>query len=432
MTADFEEFLSQFQVTERMDGDAAVCLCPAHNDQRGELIIEKDASGKIRLHCQKGCKEADIVRAALKRSYPERIRTTTENGIIKPVNKEIPVLEPLTASQLNALDIPPVEWIVKGILPVGLFVIGAPSKYFKSYMALQMCLAVCTGSEFLGFQTERAACLYFDLESTKRRPRDRINQILGKDQERPDNFYIITAEDDTKKIGEGFREQVEHILRAHTDIKLIVVDVFQKIRPAQKKNQSGYDRDYDDLAELKAISDENKVCIVIIHHTRKMRDPSDVYNELSGSSGLMGSTDGAWIIKREKRSNDDSVLHVTGRDIEQRELSIKFNKSVMRWEFMGTPEQVAAQRLVDEYQDSRIVKTIRKLLEQNGGTWTGSAADIKESSRYFGLYISDSVQAIGRKIADYDTLFSFCDRISISYSRTNGQKREYTITYINN
>ena len=124
----------------------------------------------------------------------------------------------VTASELDKMDIPPVEWIVDGILPVGLSMIGAPSKYFKSYMALGLCVAVCTGSKFLGFDCTQHACLYLDLESTKRRPKNRLDQILGKGK-KPDNLYIITGTDGVGRIGKGFEQQIEYQLTEHPDIK---------------------------------------------------------------------------------------------------------------------------------------------------------------------------------------------------------------------
>lgn len=110
------------------------------------------------------------------------------------------------------MEIPPIEWIVKGILPTGLSMIGAPSKYYKSYMALGLCVAICKGGKFLNFDCEKHGCLYLDLESTKRRPKNRLDQIVGNTGEKPDNLYIITGVDDPGRIGEGFEEQIEYQL----------------------------------------------------------------------------------------------------------------------------------------------------------------------------------------------------------------------------
>lgn len=336
----------------------------------------------------------------------------------------------VTASELDKMDIPPIEWIVDGILPVGLSMIGAPSKYFKSYMALGLCVAVCTGSKFLGFDCTRHACLYLDLESTKRRPKNRLNQILGSSGKKPDNLYIITGTDGVGRIGKGFEQQIEYQLTEHPDIKLIVVDVFQMIRQPAKRNQSGYDRDYDDFKILKNIADQYNKGLMLIHHTRKMKDPSDVFNELSGSVGVMGALDCAWVITKEDRYSEEGTLHITGRDMESQQLKIRFNKKCFQWEFIGTAEDVEQQRLLKEYEDSPIAATIKKLVRQGGGHWEGSASDIKNASQYLGCEIFDDVRKIGACINKYEP-FLYFDKISYEYNKGTSGNRKYIFNAIN-
>ena len=273
--------------------------------------------------------------------------------------KEFKPIRAVTAAELDKMDIPPIEWIVDKILPVGLSMIGAPSKYYKSYMALGLCVAICNGEKFLDFDCNKHDCLYLDLESTKRRPKSRLNQIIGPHGAKPDNLHIITGTDDPGRIGAGFEAQVEYQLQQHPKIKLIIVDVFQMIRQPAKKNQSGYDRDYDDFKVLKQIADKHEIGIILIHHTRKMKDPSDVFNELSGSVGVMGALDCAWVITKDDRYSEEGTLHITGRDMESRKLKIKFNKKSFQWEYVGTEEDIEAQRLKFEYEQSPIIETIK-------------------------------------------------------------------------
>ena len=190
----------------------------------------------------------------------------------------------------------PIDWLVDKILPVGLSILGAPSKYYKSYMALGLCVAICQGAKFLGFDCTKHDCLYFDLESTKRRPKNRLDQIVGTGTKKPDNLHIITGDQSPGRIGEGFEEQVEYQLQKYPNIKLIVIDVFQLIRQPAKRNQTGYDRDYEDFRALKQIVDKHDIGVLLIHHTRKMKDPSDVFNELSGSTVMLGDQDCEWFI----------------------------------------------------------------------------------------------------------------------------------------
>lgn len=291
--------------------------------------------------------------------------------------KEFKPIRAVTAAELEKMDIPPIEWLIKNILPVGLSMIGAPSKYFKSYMALDICISICNGWKFLKFDCTKHACLYLDLESTKRRPKNRLKQIL-KGNDYPQNLYVITGTDDVGRINEGFEIQIEYQLQEHPEIKMIVVDVFQMIRQSAKRNQTGYDRDYDDFKVLKQIVDQHNIGIMLIHHTRKMKDPYDVFNELSGSVGVMGALDCAWVITKDDRYAEEATLHITGRDMETQKLKIRFNKKSFQWEYVGTEEEIEGQRLLEEYEQSPIPATIRKLVKQDGGHCAGGRPETRD------------------------------------------------------
>lgn len=356
--------------------------------------------------------------------------TVLDNGKFrKAKHLNFKPIKTVTASELDEMDIPPIEWLVDKILPVGLAMLGAPSKYYKSYMALDLCIRICNGSKFLGFNCTKHACLYLDLESTKRRPRSRLNQILG-DQRKPDNLYIITGDDEPGRINDGLEEQINYQLSEHPEIKFIVIDVFQMVRQQAKRNQSGYDRDYEDFKVLKKIADSNNVGLMLIHHTRKMVDPTDPFNNLSGSVGVMGALDCAMVISKDKRNDKEATLHITGRDMESMELKIQFNRKTFQWECIGTAEDVEKQREVDEYNNSPITKTIKKLLEQNGGEWSGTATDISNASKFLGCRIYDSSDKIGTFIKNNDHLFYF-DSIEYSYKRgSSGRKHCFKVSLV--
>lgn len=352
-----------------------------------------------------------------------------DNGKFRTV--KVKPIKAITASELDKMDIPPITWLVKDILPVGLSMIGAPSKYYKSYMALGLCLAICEGGKFLGFDCEKHACLYFDLESTKRRPKNRINQIAGLFTEKPDNLYIITGEQNPGRIGEGFEEQVELQLSEHPNIKLIVVDVFQMIRQPKKRNQTDYDCDYENFKAIKQITDAHDIGLTLIHHTRKMKDPTDVFNELSGSVGVMGALDCAWVISKDDRYATEATLHITGRDLEPRKLKVRFNKKTFQWEYIGTEEDVENQRFMAEYEQSPVVGAIKKLVKQGNGRWEGSAGDIIEASKYFtGCTIYDDSRKVGKLIDRYESLLEGVDDIVHGYARSGG-KRKHVFHVIN-
>lgn len=113
-----------------------------------------------------------------------------------------------------------------------------------------------------------------------------------------------------------------------------------------------------------SIKDKHDVGVMLIHHTRKMKDPSDVFNELSGSTGMLGAQDCAWLISKKDRFDDEATLHITGRDLESRNLKVRFIKELFQWQYIGTEEDIENQRFQAEYDQSPLIETIKKLVKQ--------------------------------------------------------------------
>lgn len=355
-------------------------------------------------------------------------------GLRKNWNVQPPAQEPsyvrfddITGRELQLLKLPPVEFLVDNILPMGLVLLGAPPKSCKSYMCMQMCLAICTGDKFLGFHTKKHGCLYMDLESNRKRPQDRQDQILQGD-DAPLNLHIVTR---SGPMGKGFEEEIRRMISQYPDIKLVIVDVFRKVRPGAKRGMDPYDRDYEDYGAIKALADELKITIILVTHTTKMKHPDDPFNELIGSAGTLGSVDVAMVIKKESRDAETAKLYVSGKDVEDQCYEIRFDGKRHIWEKLGTSQEVEAQRLREAYEQSNIIQTVKKLVQQGGGKWSGSTADIIEASKYFqGCYIHDDVRKVGKVIRQFTQQLHDFDAIGVSESRDTGKDRSRTLSFV--
>jgi len=113
------------------------------------------------------------------------------------------------------------------------------------------------------------------------------------------------------KLSDGLIVQLEDYLKAYPDSRLIVIDTLQKIRTASKDN--AYANDYGDISLLKDFADRHSLSVVVVHHIRKKND-SDVFNKVSGTTGLTGSADATFVLEKESRASDTAKLFVTGRD----------------------------------------------------------------------------------------------------------------------
>lgn len=311
-------------------------------------------------------------------------------------------------ADLQKADLPPVYFAVDGLLPQGLALLASPPKFGKSWAVLDLCCAVASGGWFLGKHAHKSACLYLALEDSENRLQSRLTKVL-QGKEAPRDFYYATA---APGLANGLIEQLEGFVRGHPDTRLIVVDTFQKIRSIMGGKSSAYGVDYADSGALKSFADKHGLCLLLVHHLRKMSDDSDPFNRISGTSGILGAADTALVLTRDKRGDAETLLSVTGRDVDEQELVCRFNKCTCRWEVLGDAEAVAAQRAQRDYEDNAIVRTIQKLVNQRN-PWEGRGKDIMDACRiWFHHCPAESSQQVARFIDEYAPLLFEHDGIS--------------------
>ena len=219
----------------------------------------------------------------------------------------------ITAEELLSTPLPPVKWIVPGLLPAGLALFAGPSKAGKSWLTLWLCLQVAQGKPVWGREIEPRTVLYLSLEDTLNRLQDRLFRLVGS-EDTPERLILQT---ECPGIGQGLEEQITSFLYNHSDTGLVVIDTLQKVRSCDQSG-SMYASDYKDVSTLKSLADKYGICILLIHHLRKQA-ASDPFDQISGSNGLMGAADTTWVIQRKRTSTNADII-LTGRDLDRRTL----------------------------------------------------------------------------------------------------------------
>ena len=85
----------------------------------------------------------------------------------------------VSMAELQQTELPPLRFVVEGLLPRGLCILASPPKYGKSWLVLDLCLRVAAGEPLLGRQTNRGACLYLALEDSHHRLQERAAKLLA-------------------------------------------------------------------------------------------------------------------------------------------------------------------------------------------------------------------------------------------------------------
>ena len=274
-----------------------------------------------------------------------------------------------SAQALMAEQLPELCYLVEGFLPQGLVLLASPPKYGKSWLALQLCLAVSRGEPFLGMPARQATCLYLALEDGKQRLQKRLTRLAGADAGSRALYFETRA----STIADGLLVYLESFVARHPDCRLVVIDTLQKVRGESACSSSAYAADYADIGALKAFADRMGLCLVLVHHLRKMSDDADPFNRIAGSNGIFGAADAAIVLTRDKREDAQTVLDLTGRDVEEKRLVLRFDKASCRWQSLGTPAEREQAELAEHYADDLLVQTVLAQLEQRGGSWQTNA-----------------------------------------------------------
>ena len=316
-------------------------------------------------------------------------------------------LESISAAELQKMPLPPVQFIINGLLPVGLGLLVSPPKYGKSWMVLDMGLSVTTGAHFLGRSTNPGGCLYLALEDSLNRLKDRMEKVL-KGAAAPAGFeYAVKCLD----LSHGLLEQLDSYLQEKPDTRLIIIDTLQKIRGAGGR-ENAYNADYREMGLLKAFADRHKICILLVHHLRKMADDSDPFNRISGTAAIFGAADVAMVLSREKREDTQTKLSYQGRDIEGGDQILEFDKEAFRWKVLGDESWLAEERARTAYQNNPIVQTIKKLLEQHPEGWSGTSSELLDAGKVLiSVYLANSPRDLTNKLGPLDKPLFDYDKI---------------------
>lgn len=253
--------------------------------------------------------------------------------------------------------------VIDGLLYAGTYLfVGAP-KVGKSFLMAQIGYHVSTGLELWGYPVHQGAVLYLALEDDHRRLQDRLFRMFGT--ESADNLYFSIY---AKQLGAGLEEQLKWFVQEHPDTRLIIIDTLQKVRESGGDTYS-YASDYEVITKLKAFADEHGICLLLVHHTRKQQ-AEDKFDMISGTNGLLGAADGAFLLQKERRTSNTATLDISGRDQQDQRLYLTRNEERLIW----TLER-AETELWKEPPDP-VLAAIAALVTAEQPQWSGTATEL--------------------------------------------------------
>ena len=253
--------------------------------------------------------------------------------------------------------------IVDGFLYGGIYLfVGAP-KVGKSFFMAQLAYHVAMGIPLWDYPVRKGTVLYLALEDDYARLQRRLSGMFG--MECADNLYFATQ---AKTLNEGLDKQLEEFLKEHKDARLIIIDTLQKVREVGGDRYS-YSSDYEIVTKLKSFSDKYGICLLVVHHTRKL-ESEDSFDMISGTNGLSGAADGAFIMHKKKRTDNEAVMDIVGRDQPDQELTIEFDRERCVWKFKKAETELWKQ------SPNPLLEAINAFLTEDRQEWEGTATEL--------------------------------------------------------
>ncbi len=272
-------------------------------------------------------------------------------------------LQTVSMTELYDTLYPPRTPVVDGFLYGGTYLfVGAP-KVGKSFFMGQLAYHIAMGIPLWDYPVRKGTVLYLALEDDYARLQRRLSQMFGI--ESADNLYFATQ---AKTLKEGLDGELEEFVKQHTDARLIIIDTLQKVREVGGETFS-YSNDYEIVTKLKAFSDKYGICLLVVHHTRKM-ESGDSFDMISGTNGLLGAADGAFIMQKKKRTDNTAVLDIVGRDQPDQELTIEFDRERCIWKFKKAETELWKQ------PPNPLLEAINGLLAEDRQEWEGTATEL--------------------------------------------------------
>lgn len=253
--------------------------------------------------------------------------------------------------------------VIDSLIQNGTYIFAGAPKVGKSFLMAQLAYHVATGKPLWGYEVHQGTVLYLALEDGHERLQKRMYRMFGVEDVSKLHFAISA-----KQLGNGLDAQLEKFVREHPDTRLIIIDTLQKVRELSGEAYS-YRDDYQIIGQLKQLADKFKLCMLVVHHTRKS-PANDEFDRISGTTGIYGCADGAFVLSKERRTDSAATLSISGRDQPDQCLHLVRDEETLQWNF-----DHADTELYKEPPDP-LLERVAALVTDERPTWQGSATEL--------------------------------------------------------
>lgn len=265
-----------------------------------------------------------------------------------------------SVADLQAKKFQEVKWIVEGVIPSGNMLLAARPKMRKTWLALQLSIAIASGRKFLDWDCNKGDVLFLGLEDNERRMQNRIRTLQKFDIMPPDlsgfrywtggmdydgngKLKVVNPEEaaETLKVfpkGEAGVDALDQYLDEFPETSTIIIDTLAHFR-GERTSRDIYQSDYESMMPITKLAARRRVLVIPVTHEKKGNADrgigGDFLEDVTGSAGISGGADGVISIKGRRGVQDENEsrkLLISGRDVPfDYEADVSFDAETGGW-----------------------------------------------------------------------------------------------------
>jgi hypothetical protein len=277
----------------------------------------------------------------------------------------------LSGNDLRVL--PPVKWRLKGVFPYkGLAALYGPSASGKSFLALDLSIALSEGNNWFGIRTTQSKVIYVALEGESGFKNRVAAWELENQRPLPSNMFMVMQPFQITN-----SSNVDELAGTVPHDSVLIVDTLNRAAPTSDENSS---KEMGEILQAcKRLQGLIGGLVVLVHHTGK-----DTTKGARGHSSLFAALDGAvevnrlvnsrsWSIAKAKDGEDgkdfsfELKVHNLGKDLDGDEITSCTIEQALPNIFVKPPPQGAKQQSAFKALKGHIATLVNPPLGIAGG-----------------------------------------------------------------
>jgi hypothetical protein len=309
--------------------------------------------------CEKPGSEKDIRKMArsLCNNYAPDLKANVSNAsgnVGRPAAREPNVIslpEIVSAADLYAGNIVPLRELLEGVMWDGLSMLIARPKTGKSWLMLQIAIAIAGGPSVKGLTVlDHGPVLYGAFEEPAARTMGRLRKLAASGNWSKDLHFVYNL----LPLMGGGAEQLAGLIETIRP-RLTVLDTLTAlIKGGGKRESDVFRSQYAEVSRIRKLAEDFHTAITAVHHTRKGVSDGAV-EAVAGTGGIPAAVDTLWHLRR--KPEGEATLEVIGREAEEKTLALQFGQEPFGWAVLGDD---AAQLLNAERRE------VLELLREDG------------------------------------------------------------------